>query len=176
MKRTLLLLLVLVLFSSAAVAGDVTLFAGLQHPAKITLLSVSQSTIRLLADPKDFAVIGARVSHGRGLIGFEHTLAFAPNFLESTNRAAIYNSNLIVQAPVASVRPYGTAGAGLVRSTGQGVSAFGNKLAYNYGGGVKFSVLPAIGARIDVRGYSIPKVQSKTLNVLEVSVGAFFSF
>jgi hypothetical protein len=41
----------------------------------------------------------------------------------------------------------------------------------NYGGGVKILPAATLGARIDIRGYTVPSVQSQTLNIIEVSVG-----
>jgi hypothetical protein len=61
-------------------------------------------------------------------------------------------------------------------SCGVGVTDFGAKFAYNYGGGVK--ILPAgpIGVRADIRGYTLTGVQSQKLNVFEVSLGVLFHF
>ena len=168
--------------ASLAFAGDVTFFGGFQHPGKITLFSFAKQAanapglIDLLSNPKNFGVLGARVGHGGKVVGLEHTLAVAPNFLDSRARVAILNSNLILHAPLVFVRPYVTGGVGLLRSSGEGPAAFGNKLALNYGGGLKFPLIGSVGTRIDVRGYTVPKVQGQKLNVVEVSVGVVFSY
>ena len=56
----------------------------------------------------------------------------------------------------------------------------GNKFALNYGGGVKVFPSGPIGGRIDLRGYTIPKIEdprrNQTLNIVELSVGLVFSF
>jgi hypothetical protein len=126
-------------------------------------------------DPKNFGVFGFRYSHGT-VFGSEHTLAYAPNFVESETKAIIYNSNLIVHIPLPKVRPYGTAGLGSIFSWGSSLVDIGKKFAVNYGGGLKLTPAGPVGGRIDIRGYTIPKIQGQTLNVLEVSVGVLFSF
>ena len=136
---------------------------------------MSQGAVGLLSNPKDFGVFGVRLSQGTKMVGVEYTAAYAPNFVDSDARALILNANALLQAPLLAFKPYGTVGVGAIRSTGSGPVAFGNKVALNYGGGFKVFLLPFVGGRFDVRGYSIPEVQSKTLNVLEVSVGVVFS-
>jgi len=82
----------------------------------------------------------------------------------------------LIQAPLISIKPYATLGLGFVHSSGNTVSAIGTKFAFNSGGGVKFALFGPLGGRIDVRDYRILSVQRQTLNVLEVSAGASFSF
>jgi hypothetical protein len=164
-------------------AADVTLFGGVQHQGKLTFQSAAQSGTNLTFNPKNFGVFGFRASQGR-VIGSEHTLAYAPNFIESQTKAFIYNSNLIVHAPLPKVRPYGTAGLGSIFSFGNGPGDIGTKLAINYGGGLK--ILPAgpVGIRFDVRGYTVfsvkvpspTSIQSQTLKIIEASVGVIFSY
>ena len=98
------------------------------------------------------------------------------NQLDSDSKSFIYNSNVRIQAPLPAVKPYVTAGLGTVASWGSGISDLGAKFAFNYGGGVK--VIPAgpVGLNVGVRVYSIPKVQSQTLNLTEVSVGLVIAF
>ena len=175
--------LLFLLLPYPAFAADVTLFGGLQHQGKLTFQSAVQSGTNLTFNPKNFGVFGFRAGQGR-VIGSEHTLAYAPNFIESQTKAIIYNSNLIVHVPLPKVRPYGTAGLGSIFSFGNGPGDIGTKLAINYGGGLK--ILPAgpVGIRFDVRGYTVPSVkvssptsiQSRTLNIIEASVGVIFSY
>ena len=159
-------------------AADLTLFGGVQNPGKLTLRSAASPT---LLDPRTFGTFGMRVSQGR-VIGSEHTLAYSPNFISSDNSAFMYNSNFIVQAPLGPVRPYATAGVGIVHIGGDSAQFItggfltGNKFAANYGGGVKLKLAGPVGIQIDARGYSIPSVLEETLNVIEVSAGVVFTF
>jgi len=157
-------------------AGDLTLFGGVQHPGKLTLRSAAVSGATLPLDPRDFGTFGIRFSQGR-VFGSEHTLAYSPNFISSENSALFYHSNFIVHIPLGVVRPYATAGLGTVYIRGDTLQDItGGKLAVNYGGGVKIKLAGAVGAQMDVRGYTIPSVQNETLHVLEASVGVVFSF
>ena len=132
-------------------------------------------------NPRNFGVFGIRVGHGKA-IGGEHTFAYTPNFVESQSKAIIYNSNVLIQAPTPKVKPYVTAGLGGVFTSGSNIRDFGNKFAINYGGGLKIFPVGPVGARFDVRGYSIPNIKTQTLtvgqtlNIIEVSVGVAFSF
>ena len=173
------LLLLLALTAGPVHAADFTIFGGMQHPGKLTLRSVVDSSTTIPLNPRNFGTFGIRVSQGR-VFGSEHTLAYSPNFISSDNSAIIYNSNLMVQAPLSVVRPYVTAGLGTVYIRGETISALeaitGAKFAINYGGGVKLKLAGPLGAQFDARGYSLSSVQSERLNVLEVSVGVVFSF
>ena len=171
----------LLLFSTApAHGGDLTLFGGFNHPGNITLGQISESVSgnagQLLTDTKDFGVFGARLYRSNAPVGFEHTLAFSPNFIDSRASALIYNTNLRVQVPALRVRPYVTVGVGLVRAGGDGPASFGTKFSLNYGAGLNVSLIGPLGARVDVRGYSIRGVEEQSLNVLETSIGVVFSF
>ena len=166
-------LLVFLLLAVPALAADFTIFGGVQHPGKITLRDSASSVANQLRDPINVGVFGFRAGHG-GVWGGEHTLAYAPNFLDSNSRAIIYSSNVRIQVLTPVVRPYATAGLGWVLSSGEGLSDIGSKFAVNYGGGVK--LFSPIGLRIDVRGYTIPGVQDQTLNLVEVSLGVVFGF
>ena len=137
---------------------------------------MSGTTGQILTDAKDFGVFGARLYRSNAPVGFEHTLAFSPNFVDSRASALIYNTNLRVHLPAATVQPYGTVGIGLVRAGGSGPASFGTKFSINYGVGVMASVLGPLGVRVDVRGYSIRGVENQTLSVLESSVGLVFAF
>lgn len=171
----------LVLFTAPGFSQgrDITLFAGAQFPGKITLNNAvstgSSGAQQILSDPTNTGMFGLRFGHGR-VFGGEHTLAYTSKFLDSDSKSFIYNSNLRIQAPLPVVKPYATAGVGTIVSWGDGISDIGSKFAVNYGGGV--SIIPAspVGIRFDVRGYAIPKVQSQTLQLAEVSVGIIFAF
>jgi len=173
------LLVLLAISAIPAQAADLTIFGGFQHQGKITLGSAASGAGDFIFDPRNFGVYGGRV--GLGLFGIpfiaqEHTLAVAPSFIDTNSKAVIYNSNLMLQAPLIIVKPYATVGVGLIHSSGDTASAFGTKFALNYGGGLKFALFGPLGGRIDVRDYTIPKVQGQTLNVIEVTAGVSFSF
>jgi len=172
----------LILMAVPAHASDVTLFGGFQHQGELTLRTGVTSVLVPSFEtfnPKNFGVFGVRFGHGK-VIGGEHTFAYNPNFIDSQAKAIIYNSNLLVQAPLPKLHPYGTVGLGSFFTFGSGPADIGTKFAVNYGGGLKILPVGPIGARIDVRGYAIPSIQSviekQTLNIIEVSVGVVFSF
>jgi hypothetical protein len=56
---------------------------------------------------------------------------------------------------------------------------FGNKFAFNYGGGVKLFTTSRFGVRFDGRGYIVPNIedprQDQTLQLFEMSIGVVFS-
>jgi hypothetical protein len=170
------LLLIIGIGVLPAHANDITLYMGIQSPEKLTLRSAAQAGANIPVDPAKFGTFGIRIGHGR-VFGGEHTIAYSPNFIETRTKAIIYNSNMLIQAPLpGGIRPYGTAGFGTVITKGDGIADFGSKFAVNYGGGLKFIPGGPVGARIDIRGYTLPSVQDQTLNILEVSVGVIFSF
>ncbi len=169
------LVLSLILMAVPAHAYDLTLFGGIQHQGKLTLRSGVQQASTVTFDPRNFGVFGARFGHGR-VVGGEHTLAYTPNFIDSQTKAVIYNSNLLIQAPVPKVKPYATVGLGSIFTAGDNITDIGNKFAVNYGGGLKIIPAGPVGARFDVRGYTVPSVQDQTLNIIEVSVGVVFTF
>jgi len=195
--RCFLLIVCILAAVPAFAAGDFTIFGAAEHQGKLTLQS-AQATASTFSNfnPGTFGTFGIRFSHG-SVIGGEHTLAYAPNFLSADSKAIIYNSNILVQAPLPKVRPYVTAGLGTVFSWGSesGVAALGNigtKFAVNYGGGIKVFPAGPVGVRFDIRGYLIPsaafnipsltnplvtvKSQSQTLNLLEAGIGVVFKF
>jgi hypothetical protein len=156
-----------------ALAGDITLFGGFQHPGNLTLSAAGSST-PALTDPANVGVFGVRYKHG-GFIGFEHSLAYAPNFIDSQSKAFLFNSNFIVHGPAPLVRPYVTAGLGAAVVSGTGLSDIGTKFAVNYGGGATFKLVGPLTGRYDLRGYVIPGVQSQTFRIFETSFGLIFS-
>ena len=185
----------------AYAAGDLTLFGAAQHEGKLTLQS-AQSTITTTDNfnPGTFGSFGIRFSHGK-ILGGEHTFQYAPNFLSGDSKAIIYHSDLMVQAPLPLIRPYATAGLGLIATWGEtssglpAISKIGTRFAMNYGGGVKVFPAGPVGVRADIRGFVVPgatfnipiplpaglgvttvQSQSHTLNLLEVSLGVVFKF
>ena len=183
-SRVVLVILALGLISVSANAEDLdlTVFGGIQHAGKLTFESAPGNASNLIKnfDPKTFGVFGARFSHGK-VIGGEHSFAYAPNFLDSESKGLLYHSNFLVQAPLPVVKPYGTAGIGVVHSWGDSLSSFGTKFAFNYGGGVKVITGP-IGVNMDVRGYAVPKIKvvgfsnSDRMDFIQVTAGVVFHF
>ena len=98
---------------------DLTVFGGIQDPGKLTFETAPGTAGNLIQNfnPKTFGVFGARFGHG-GLVGGEHTIAYAPNFLDSSTHGFIYHSNLRIQPTFSFVKPYATAGIGLVATAG----------------------------------------------------------
>jgi hypothetical protein len=183
------LVFVLVLTSAQAFAsGDVTIYGGWQRQGKLTLQTATSSVGASVPnvftfDPKNFGTFGARFGIGNKVIGTESTFGYSPNFISSNAHAIILNQNLNLQIPTPVVKPYATVGLGTIVTKVKNdcttplclVSDIGARFAVNYGGGVKVMAGP-IGARLDVRGYAIPAIQSQTLNLLEVSLGVVFGF
>ena len=166
MKTLCFLVLMFILAAAPAFAeSDFTIFGAAQHQGQLTFQSAtSTATTTSNLNPRTFGEFGIRYGHG-SLIGGEHTLAYAPNFLVGGGRALIYNSDLRIQAPLPKVTPYGTAGLGAVftwasSNSGlvQAVGDIGNKFAINYGGGLKIFPAGPVGVRFDIRGYTLPSV------------------
>jgi opacity protein-like surface antigen len=196
--RCFLILTCIVAAVPAYADSDLTLFGAAQHEGKLNVQSATTtaSTISNF-NPGSFGVFGLRFSHGK-VLGGEHTIAYTPHFIDSSTRAIIYNSDVLVQAPLPKFKPYVTAGMGTIFSFGTdsaGRPSFGKigtKFAINYGGGIK--ILPAgpVGIRFDIRGYLLPSVkfnlpsltnptatvqsQSQSLNMLEAGLGVVFNF
>ena len=176
--------------------SDLTIFGAAQHQGKLTL-QFAQPVITSNFNPTTFGVFGVRFSHGK-IIGGEHTLAYAPNFISSNSKAFIYNSDLLLQAPLPKIRPYGTVGLGWIFTWSKDESGrpalgdIGNKFAINYGGGVKVFPAGPVGIRFDIRGYTLPSVkfaipvtvlprlgvqaQSQSVNFIEFGLGVVFKF
>jgi len=172
--------------NASALASDIdlTAFAGIQRQGKLTFESAPGTTLNLIKtiNSSNFGVYGGRIGHGH-IFGGEHTFAFSPNFFDVNSKAFIYNSDVILQAPLPVVRPYGTAGIGLIHiSAENSLVVSGTKFAVNYGGGVKFLAAGPVGLRVDVRGYTMPstefrvfQTQSRRTDFVEFSVGAIFA-
>jgi opacity protein-like surface antigen len=184
--RGALLALAVSIMNVSAVAKDIdiTAFAGVQRQGKLTFESAPGTSVNLIQtiNSTNFGVFGTRISHGH-IFGGEHTLAYSPNFIDNGTKAFIYNSNVILQAPLPVIRPYGTVGIGLMHISGENALVVsGTKFALNYGGGVKFLPAGPVGLRVDVRGYSMPSTefrvfgtQSRRADFLEASVGVLFA-
>jgi hypothetical protein len=180
--------LVLSLFASGAYAADLTFFVGGAIPGKLTanrILTPGQTYQELKNGP----VFGLRFNTNFvPMIGLEHTLGFSTDYLTpqvvlnpGSSKGFIYNSNLIINLPVGHAVPYATAGLGLIHQYGSSNPPIGTRLAFNYGGGLKFPHLVGpLGLRFDVRGYRAASVTGTSstngFNVFEASGGVLLSF
>jgi opacity protein-like surface antigen len=107
---------------------------------------------------------------GNGIAGFEVDFGWSPNFFENTAGTGDFDfgdsnvttlmANLVVGAPIGGqsgpgIRPYGSAGLGLIRSHVDGGGLFddldSNDLGFNIGGGVHGFFNDNIGIRGDLR-------------------------
>ena len=107
---------------------------------------------------------------GNGIVGFEADFGFSPNFFANTigdsdfefgdSNVTTLMANVIVGAPIGGqsgpgVRPYGSAGLGLIRTHVDGGQLFNdlsaNDLGFNIGAGVHGFFNDTFGIRGDVR-------------------------
>jgi len=122
---------------------------------------------------------------GAGVMGFEVDFGYAPNFFGDqgvfgANSETSLMGNIIVGVPVGGqhglgVRPYGTIGAGLLRTqiTPAIGNAFGdNEAGVNLGGGVMGYFSDHVGIRGDVR-YFRNLTGDSVVNDFNVDFGAF---
>ncbi len=110
---------------------------------------------------------GATLGYNPGVVGFEIDLGWSPNFFENTIGPANFEfgdsnvttlmGNLLISAPPGrGVRPYVSAGLGLIRSRVSGAGdlfddATRNDLGINFGGGLNAQFNDSIGIRGDIR-------------------------
>jgi hypothetical protein len=200
-----LLLFALSVFAGAARAADISLFVGAELPGSIKYeIPGLGADMKLPLD--NGPVYGLRYgSNFTRYLDLEHTLAISPDFLFPSESISIsgpctptigvecppptvvewkeakgflYSGNLVLNFPDMDDRmvPFLTAGIGLVHQYGDRDMPVGTKLAFNYGGGVKFpNIAGPLGARADLRGYRAGMF-SKSVNIFELSVGLMVSF
>jgi len=189
LRATIILIGTLLISASHGYSHEITLFSGWTNPGELNLENVRSGL-------KGSGIYGARFETDFvPIIGLEHTFGYSPNFVRPEGasfiageraRGIIYNTNIILNAPIGRAIPYVTAGLGLV-SSDRAFSAplvpfvstgnFGTHFAVNYGGGIKMVRLAGpLGLRFDVRGYSLPDVFGGSLNFFEVSGGVQFTF
>jgi hypothetical protein len=173
----LLFIAMITLFADRLQAADLTFFVGGVSPGSVTYGNVKTAL-------DNSPVFGFRLgTYFVPCFGMEHTLAFSSDYLFPKNltdiseaKGFVYHSNLIIDIPAGSVVPYFTAGVGLIHQYGDSNLPVGTKLAFNYGGGIKFpKVIGPLGLRFDMRGYSVGTF-SDNLNMFEASGGILFSF
>jgi opacity protein-like surface antigen len=110
---------------------------------------------------------GATIGWNPSIVGFEFDFGWSPNFFENTvgsnnfefgdsNVTTLMGNVLISAPPGARVRPYGSAGLGLIRSSVSGIGNFfddvtRSDLGANIGGGVNGQFTDNVGIRGDLR-------------------------
>jgi hypothetical protein len=175
------------LTASSLRAGDFILYGGLPKPGKISFSSATTIPEDLLKGQYG-STYGIRFSKGRG-IGYEQNISYSPRFAKSGVKAFQLDSNLVLQ-PKGKIAPYATAGIGFIYTWGQEFSkdldllklaasafSFGKNFSVNYGAGLKLrKIAGPLGLNIDVRGYTMPGVNDGTLNFVQTSLGAVFSW
>ena len=107
---------------------------------------------------------------GKGIVGFEVDFGWSPNFFENTigprnfefgdSNVTTLMGNVLIGAPIGGqsgpgIRPYGSAGVGLIRSRVSGGDFFDdlntNDFGINIGGGVHGFFNDNVGIRGDIR-------------------------
>jgi opacity protein-like surface antigen len=110
---------------------------------------------------------GATIGWNPSVVGFEFDFGWSPNFFENTvgpgnfefgdSNLTTFMGNVLISAPPGrGVRPYGSVGLGLIRSSVSGIGDFfddvsRNDLGMNIGGGVNGQFTDNVGIRGDLR-------------------------
>jgi opacity protein-like surface antigen len=113
------------------------------------------------------ADFGATLGWNPSVVGFEIDLGWSPNFFEDTagdrnfefgdSNVTTLMGNLLISAPPGKgIRPYGSAGLGLIRSSISGAGDLFNDLStndfgVNFGAGVNGQFTDNVGIRGDIR-------------------------
>ena len=131
---------------------------------------------------------GATLGWNPSVVGFEFDLGYSPNFFENTagdanfefgdNNVTTLMGNVLLSAPPGSgIRPYGSAGLGLIRASVQSATGLFNDLStndlgMNIGGGINAQFNDSIGLRGDLR-YFRALQDNEPDNDLDLSLGSF---
>ena len=131
---------------------------------------------------------GATLGFNPSVVGFEIDFGFSPNFFENTagdanfdfgeNNVTTLMGNVLLSAPQGSgIRPYASAGLGLIRasvqsSTGLFNDLSTNDLGINLGGGLNANFNDNVGIRGDLR-YFRSLQDTEADNDLDLSLGSF---
>jgi opacity protein-like surface antigen len=130
---------------------------------------------------------GATIGWNPSVVGFEFDFGWSPNFFENTigpanfefgdSNVTTFMGNLLISAPPGrGVRPYGSAGIGLIRSSVSGVGDFfddvtRNDLGMNIGGGVNGQFTDNVGIRGDLRYFR--SFENESDNALDIGLSDF---
>jgi opacity protein-like surface antigen len=131
---------------------------------------------------------GATVGWNPGVVGFEVDFGYSPNFFQETSGTSNFEfgdsnvttlmANLLLSAPPGSgIRPYGSAGLGLIRAHVSDATGFfddlsTNDLGINVGGGINGQFSDSIGIRGDIR-YFRALQNNEPDNDFELGLGDF---
>ena len=131
---------------------------------------------------------GATLGWNPSVVGFEIDLGYSPNFFEDTagdlnfefgdNNVTTLMGNVLLSAPPGTgIRPYASAGLGLIRASVQsGTGLFNdlstNDLGVNFGGGINAQFNDNVGLRGDLR-YFRSLQDNEADNDLDLSLGSF---
>jgi len=156
MRKLLLSSFACVLITASAASAQTT--GGLVTP----FIGVTTNT----PTDENRTVYGGSVGVTGSVVGFELDFGYTPNFFElddefgefdSTGSVTTVMGNLLVGLPLGRVRPYGTIGAGLMRSNLELLDFFDdlsrNDFGINYGGGVMIFLSDKVGLRGDIRQF-----------------------
>ena len=149
---------VLILGTVAALLQPATALADIRATAFAGTTRIEES---------NKGTFGAAVTLG-GLIGVEFEAARILlgglddiDIVDVDASLTTYMGNLVVRLPTGPIQPYGSAGVGVVRVTGNVdvpffgdvISASASDVGWNIGGGVYLFPLPNFGLRADVRRF-----------------------
>ena len=131
---------------------------------------------------------GATLGWNPQVVGFEIDLGFSPNFFADTagdrnlefgdsNVTTIMGNVLFSAPPGSGIRPYGSAGLGLIRANvDSGTGLFNdlstNDLGVNVGGGINAQFNDNVGIRGDIR-YFRSLQDNLSDNEFDLSLGSF---
>jgi opacity protein-like surface antigen len=131
---------------------------------------------------------GATLGWNPQVVGFEIDFGFSPNFFQDTagdrnfefgeSNVTTVMGNLLLSAPPGSgIRPYGSAGLGVIRSSVQSATGLfndlsSNDLGINIGGGLNANFNDNVGLRGDLR-YFRSLQDNEPDNDLDLTLGSF---
>lgn len=154
------------------------------RPASADILLTPFAGVSFLDENNDKLSYGVNLSLG-GLLGIEGELArtslgetsVAGSLVELEAGVTTGMVNLVARFPAGPLQPYGTAGLGIIRASGDVdvaligsvLSISGKTFGMNYGGGVYIFPSQSIGIRADVRYFRT--VGDLTLEAVDDLVG-----
>jgi opacity protein-like surface antigen len=131
---------------------------------------------------------GATIGYNPSFVGFEFDFGYSPNFFQDTagdanfefgdNNVTTLMGNVLFSAPPGTgIRPYGSAGLGLIRASVQSATGLFNDLStndlgVNFGGGINAQFNDNVGLRGDLR-YFRSLQDNEADNDLDLSLGSF---
>lgn len=124
---------------------------------------------------------------GAGVIGGEIDFGYSPSFFGTNNAFGDNNvltvmGNLVIGIPIGGtrgigIRPYGSGGIGLIRSTVDGLlqlnSFTDSSFGFNLGGGVMGFFANHIGVSGDLRYFRTIDIKDLTPNAFNLDLGGF---